>query len=188
MPPFRCKFPYRNPGSTWVVSMAMVKIRSPFLAIERGSVARTTVVFRQKDRRNKCASTMLVTTSTKLERRLLHSWATSSLNPGIDSMIPSCVTGTPKAENSKLAESAEPCCQRATTLFNASVGTGTNQNKKQRGKSNARKTPTPKQTINAPSHQVTSPSMLKQRRTSVSAVNLTLTPISTATAIKAEPK
>ena len=51
----------------------MVKIRSPFFAIERGIEARTTTVFRQKVRRNRCASTMLVTINIRLDRKLLHS-------------------------------------------------------------------------------------------------------------------
>src|SRR5579872_429425 len=118
--------------------MEMVKIRIPFLKIESGMAVKTTALFRQRERRNKCASTMLVTINIRLDRKLLHSCATSRVNPGIDRMIPFCTTGIPKAENSTLADVADPCCQKATTLFNASAGIGTSQNKKQRGNRNRR--------------------------------------------------
>ena len=162
MPPCRCRFPCRNPGSTRVPSNEMMKIRSPFLAIERGIAARTTTVFRQKDRRNRCASTILVTINIRLERKLLHSCATSRVNPGIDNMIPSCETGIPKAENSTVAESADPCCHKATILFKAGAGIGTNQSKKQRGNTNSRAMRVPKQSTKDPIHQITIASMLTE--------------------------
>src|SRR5579864_8585507 len=105
---------------------------------------------------------MLVTINMRLERKLLHSCATSRVSPGIESMIPSCVTGTPTAENSTLAEIAEPCCQKATILFNTGAGIGTNQNKKQRGNRNCRAMRVPKHSTKDPIHQVTIASMLTE--------------------------
>src|SRR5271165_3403898 len=110
---------------------------------------------------------MLVTTSIKLDRKLLHSWATSSRSPGIDRVKPSCVTGTPAAENSRLAESAEYCCQMATILFNACAGIGTSQNRKHRGNRNTRATRGPKQNTNDPIHQITTASIPKESRVSL---------------------
>ena len=187
MPPCWCRLPCKNPGSTRVPSMEMMKIRTPFLAIERGTAAKTTTACRQKERRNKCASTMLVTSNIRLERKLLHSWATSRLNPGIVNMIPFCVTGTPSAENSQLAEMAEPCCQRATNVFNVASGIGTRQNRKQSGKSNNRKVSTPKQTMNDPSHQVTTASMPHVICASDAGVNLPTTTSNTAAINKTGP-
>src|ERR1700731_3956542 len=141
--------------------MAMVKIRIPFLKIERGMATSTTADFLQKERRNKCARTMLVTISIRLDRRLLHSWATSRLSPGIDSRMPSWVTGMPKAENRKLAETADHCCQKATILFNAMAGIGTSQSRKHRGNTNSRAV-RPKHKTNDPIHQITIASMLTE--------------------------
>src|SRR5580693_667677 len=91
----------------------------------------------------------------------------------------------PRAENRKLAERADPCCQKATILFNVNSGSGTRQNKKQRGNSNDRKVRAPKHPINAPSHHVTSASMPHVSCVSDGAVNLPPSPSNTAATNKA---
>ena len=60
-----------------------------FFAIDSGTATSTAPILLQTERRNKCANTMLVTKSIKLERILLHSMATSMLSPGIESTKPS---------------------------------------------------------------------------------------------------
>src|SRR5580693_5353570 len=91
----------------------------------------------------------------------------------------------PKAENRKLAERADPCCHRATILFKANSGSGTSQNRKQRGNSNDRTVRVPKHPMNAPSHQVTSASMPHVSCASDCAVNLPTSPNNTAATNKA---
>src|SRR5579862_823587 len=169
-----------------VPSMAMVKMRTPFLAIERGIAAAITTAFRQLERRNRCARTILVTTNMRLDRKLLHSCATSRLSPGIESTTPFCETGTPTVGNYTLAESAEPLCQNAIVLFNSRSGSGTSQNKKQSGNSKDRNVEAPKLTANDPSHQVTSVTILQNIRTSLASLKLTK-PITAATNNNASP-
>src|SRR5580692_3464493 len=93
----------------------------------------------------------------------------------------------PRAENRKLAERADPCCQRVTILFNVNSGSGTRQYRKQRGNSNDRKVQTPKHPMNAPSHQVTSASMPHVSFASDCAVNLPPSPSNTAATSNATP-
>ena len=189
MPPCRCRFPCRNPGSTRVPSIEITKIRRPFLAIERGIAARTTTVFRPKDRRNRWASTMVVTINIRLDRKLLHSCATSRVNPGIDRMTPFCVTGIPNAENSILAEVADHCCQKATILFKTGAGMGTSQNRKQRGNRNWRAMRAPKHKTKDPIHQITIAAMLTESWISLCAliIRREYTPIRIAITNRAEP-
>src|SRR5579863_1439465 len=101
------------------------------------------------------------------------------------SMRPFSVTELPKAGKRKRAEGADRCCQRVTILFKVNSGSGTRQNKKQRGNSNDRKVQTPKHPINAPSHQVTSASMPHVSCPSDCAVNLPPTPSNIAATNKA---
>ena len=68
---------------------------------------------------------MVVTTSIRVDRILLHSRATSILRLGIDSMIPSCVTGTPTARNMIRAATADCCCKNSTIRLKANSGMGT---------------------------------------------------------------
>src|SRR5258708_1700375 len=136
--------------------MAIVKIRSPFFATERGIATRTTRTLPQPERRKRCASTMLQTTNIRLERMLLHSLATSTVKPGMVSKTPSFATGTPTAANSTCAVKADPCCKRLTISFKTACGNGTSQNRKQRGKSNDRETREPEQRMKAPIHDSTS--------------------------------
>jgi len=140
--------------------MAIVKIRSPFFATERGMAARTTRTLPQPEPRKRCASTMLQTTNIRLERMLLHSLATSTVKPGIVSKTPFCATGTPTAANNTCAAKADPCCKRLTISFKTACGNGTSQNRKQRGKSNDRETREPEQRMKAPIHDSTSENIL----------------------------
>src|SRR5258708_7763216 len=140
--------------------MAIVKIRSPFFATERGIATRTTRTLPQPERRKRCASTMLQTTNIRLERMLLHSLATSTVKPGMVSKTPSFATGTPTAANSTCAVKADPCCKRLTISFKTACGNGTSQNRKQRGKSNDRETREPEQRMKAPIHDSTSENIL----------------------------
>ena len=80
----------------------------------------------------------------------------------MERMIPSCVTGIPKAENSMLADIADPRCQKATIRVNSGAGIGTIQNKKQSGNKNSRAAPVPKQNTKDPLHQMTMASMLME--------------------------
>src|SRR5579863_5298671 len=98
---------------------------------------------------------MLVTINIRLDRKLLHSVATSRLNPGIERNTPSCTTGTPNAESKRLADVAEPCCQMATIWFSNGAGNGTIQNKKHSGNKNRRTTRAPKHSTKDPIHQIT---------------------------------
>ena len=74
--------------STRVVSMARTNIRSPFLATDIGIATAITKAFRQTERKSICARTIVVTTSIKLERMLLHSLASSIVNPGTVICVP----------------------------------------------------------------------------------------------------
>ena len=73
IPPCRCSLPVRYPGSTRVPSIAIVKIRKPFLAIERRTASPITKAFRDGERRQSWAKTMVVTSNIELDRILLHS-------------------------------------------------------------------------------------------------------------------
>ena len=77
---------------------------------------------------------MVVTTSIRLERILLHSRATSISSPGMDNMIPSCVTGTPTARNMIRAANADCCCRNSTIQLKANSGMGTIQEQKAKRK------------------------------------------------------
>src|SRR5271166_5003094 len=125
-----------------------MKIRNPFLAMERGIAANITRTLPQGEPSKSWASTMVVTNKIRLERMLLHSSATSSVSPGIVSRRPSCVTGTPAIAKSRLAAYAELCCKKLTMWFNANSGRGTNHNKKHRGKTQTREIRVPKQQTN----------------------------------------
>ena len=109
---------------------------------------------------------MVVTTSIELERILLHSGATSSVNPGMWTNMPCCATGMPTAAKSKRADAAEPRCSRLTIGFIRKCGRGTIQNKKQRAKSDRRTARLPKQNRNAAIHHTTNASMFTASCTS----------------------
>ncbi len=83
IPPWRWSLPVKKLRSTRVVSSAMTKMRSPFFATESGIATATTSTLRQGERNRSCAKTMVVTTRIKLDRMLLHSRATSTVNPGM---------------------------------------------------------------------------------------------------------
>jgi hypothetical protein len=131
-----------KPRSTRVVSMARTNTRSPFFATERGIATVIAKAFCQAERKLTCARTMVVTASSKLERMLLHSWATSTVNPGMVSCIPSCVTGTPLTAKSAWADAAEPSCNSLMIGFKRNPGKGTIQNKKQKREEGTLKSPT----------------------------------------------
>jgi hypothetical protein len=84
-------------------------MRRPFFATDKGTARAITMSFLQRERKRICAKTMVVTNNIMLDRMLLHSGATSIVNPGIVISIPACSTGTPTTERSKWAEAAEPC-------------------------------------------------------------------------------
>src|SRR5579863_8067074 len=102
---------------------------------------------------------MVVTARMRLERMLLHSGATSSVNPGICTNMPSCVAGTLVSQKSRCAACTEPCCKRRTITFKANSGSGTSQNKKQRGKLERRKARVPKHSTKAAIDQSTKESI-----------------------------
>src|ERR1039457_675522 len=97
---------------------------------------------------------MVVTTSIRLDRILLHSRATSMSSPGMDSMIPSCVTGTPTARNMIRADTADCCCKNSTIQFKANSGMGTTKKRKQEGKKTAEKFLLQKQTGTGETHRL----------------------------------
>ena len=165
-PPCRWSLPVRKLGSTFVVSTPSTNMRSPFLATERGIATATTTTFRQDDRNSKCATTVVVTSNIMLERMLLHSGATSMVNPGICTSMPRCSIGIPAAAKSKWADAAEPCCRRVTIGFKRDWGSGTIQSRKQRGKSARRKALVPKKKIKAPIHHARSANMFSESCTS----------------------
>jgi len=101
IPPSRCNLPVKKLGSTRVASIAMVNMRSPFFATESGIDIRIIKAFRQGERKSSCARTMVVTINMELERMLLHSRATSTVNPGMCTNTPCCCTGTPAAAKSR---------------------------------------------------------------------------------------
>src|SRR5579859_7915733 len=104
--------------------------------------------------------------SIELERILLHSLATSSVNPGIVSITPFCTTGTPIAENSPCAAKADPCCKRRTIWVRINSGNGTKPNKKHNGNRTNRETREPKQNRKIPIHESTRAIISIERRTS----------------------
>jgi hypothetical protein len=59
------------------------------LASVSGIAAAISKAFRHQERRKGCAKTMVITISTKLDRMLLHSRATSILGPGMSKTVPS---------------------------------------------------------------------------------------------------
>ena len=73
---------------------------------------------------------MVVTTSIRLERILLHSRATSISSPGIDSMIPSCVAGTPTARNMIRAADRRLLLQEFDDPAQSELGDGDHQEEK----------------------------------------------------------
>src|SRR3981189_2942747 len=130
-------------------------MRRPFLAADKGTATAMTKSFLQGEHNRTWAKTMVVTINIKLDRILLHSAATSTVNPGIEISIPVWSTGTPAAQSSKWADAAEPCCSSPTIGFSMNSGRGTIQNKKHRGKSARLKARVQKQTIKAPIHHTT---------------------------------
>jgi hypothetical protein len=166
IPPSWCSFPDRNEGSTLVASIAMVKMRNPFLATDRGITKSTAAVLLHGDRSISQANTMVVISSIRLERILLHTFATSSVNPGIESNKPSCATGTWTVTKSARAANADPYCRYSIIRSSAKDGRGTFQNKNQRGKIRERVTLAPKQSAKLPIHQITNDTILIERRTS----------------------
>lgn len=97
---------------------------------------------------------------------LLHSRATSTVSPGIDTRTPVRDTGTPAAEKSIDAAIADPCCSDCTILSSRNEGIGMSRNRKQRGKSRRRAAFVPKQITNAASHKTTKASIPAAGRTS----------------------
>ena len=167
----------------------MVNIRSPFLATESGIATATTKAFRHGERRRSCASTMVVTTSIKLERMLLHSGATARIRSGMCNSRPRCSTGTRATTKRRYAAFAEPCCSKLTIASRTNSGRGTSQNKKHRGKSERRNARVPKQKIKAAIHQSTNADMFRERLVSTESDSLHLATalIATATASNTEP-
>src|SRR5580704_3876981 len=109
---------------------------------------------------------MLVSTNIRLERMLLHSFATSRVKPGIVRKKPSCDTGTPAAVNKSWAANADHCCRNVIMWASMNSGAGTSHNKKPSGNRKARATALPKHRTNAPAHQITTASMLNESRAS----------------------
>ena len=72
--------------------------------------------------------------SAKLERMLLHSFATSTANPGNSNTKRSRKTGTPSMWNSWQAIAEVPTCSKYMSLFSATVGSGTISRRNKRGK------------------------------------------------------
>jgi hypothetical protein len=70
-------------GSTFTHSQHKVSIRKPFRNTPSGITRRTSTQRRRQASNSRCATTTLVINSTKLDRALLHSCATSKLRPGI---------------------------------------------------------------------------------------------------------
>src|SRR5271166_1493712 len=159
--------------------------------MERGMMARMTRAFPQAERSKRWASTILLTSNTRLERILLHSLATSMFSPGIDSTTPSCPTGTRAVAKSRWAADAEPCCKKLTMRLKANSGTGTNHSKKHRGKTHIRKIRVPKQQTNDPIHYVTTANMLRESCSSVARLPThhlpPIKPIRTAITIRVRP-
>jgi hypothetical protein len=149
-----------------VANIASVKMRTPFLKSDRGMTSKINRVFRQAVRRHTCESTMVITNNIRLERILLHSRATSTVSPGIETRTPSREAGTPTAENSNHAAMAEPCCSQCTILTSKNEGMGTIQKRKHRGKIRERETPAPKQMAKAPIHIITKASIAAGSRKS----------------------
>ena len=141
-------------------------MRMPFLATDRGTTSNTTRSFFQVLRSSTWARTIVVTSNIKLDRMLLHSRATSTVRPGIDTRTPVRDTGTPTAEKSSDAAIADPCCSDWTILSSRNAGIGTSRNRKQRGKSSRRAAFVPKQITNAASHRTTKAAIPAAKRTS----------------------
>jgi len=136
------------------------------LAIDKGIATATTRAFRQNERKSRWARTITVTSNIKLDRMLLHSGATSRVNPGICRSVPLCATGISNAWKSKCADTTEPRCRTLTTESSRNSGNGTIHNKKQRGKTARRKARAPKQRANAAIHHATNASMFTESCTS----------------------
>src|SRR5271165_478783 len=143
-----------------------MKIRQPFLAIERTIAARIIKTLLQCERRKRWPTTTQVINNIRLERILLHSLAISTVSPGIVSRTPSCVTGTRATAKSKRAAYADPCCKKLTIWSKANAGRGTNHSKKHRGKMQVRAILVPKLQTNDPIHHVTTASMATGNRIS----------------------
>src|ERR1700691_1011977 len=109
---------------------------------------------------------MLVSTSIKLGRMLLHSFATSRVKPGMVRKKPSCDTGTPTALNRNWAAKADHCCKKVMMWASTNSGTGTSHNKKPRGNMSVRATLFPKHKTNDPAHQITCARMSNESRVS----------------------
>ncbi len=165
-PPLWWNRPVKKLGSTRVLSIPIVKIRSPFLATDRGIANKIIRNFRHGVRRSICARTMVVTSNMRLDRMLLHSRATSTFRPGIDSTIPARTFGTPKAENSSSAAIADPRCNNCTIFVKATGGMGTIQKRKQSGKRSVRARLVPKHRTNAAIHKITKAAMPTDNRNS----------------------
>ena len=111
-------------------------MRMPFLTKDKGIAAATSKLLRHQEPSKRWASTNVVITSIRLERMLLHSRATSMSSPGMDSIIPSCVTGTRATRNMSRAVVADCCCNHSMVQFNTASGIGTINSRKQRGNTN----------------------------------------------------
>src|SRR5580698_9383124 len=138
--------------------MAITKMRKPFLATDNGTATATTNNFRQKERNRSWASTMVVTTSIKLERMLLHSFATSTVKPGMVRKKPSCDTGTPTTVNRSSAVKADHCWRNVMMRASMNEGIGTIHKRKPSGKRKVRAARVPKHRTKAPAHQLTTAS------------------------------
>src|SRR5271163_5023841 len=109
---------------------------------------------------------MVVTTSIKLERMLLHSFATSTVKPGMVRKKPSCETGTPTTVNRSSAVNADHCCRNVMMRASINEGIGTIHKRKPSGKRKVRAARVPKHRTNAPAHQLTTASMERVSRVS----------------------
>jgi 4'-phosphopantetheinyl transferase len=92
----------------------------------------------QPFRRYKCAASRQVMKSARLERMLLHSFATSMVTPGTKRRNPCRETGVPTAWKMRYAISVEACCKARMTRSKATSGNGTISSKNKSGKAAAR--------------------------------------------------
>src|SRR5438309_6054319 len=100
-------------------------MRTPFLTISRGMVARTKTAFVQAERRKRWLASRLMISRAKLERIPLHSLATSIVSPGSEKVKPVRNTGTPSSSKTVYETSADPACSQRIAWFKKTSGMGT---------------------------------------------------------------
>src|ERR1035438_6251611 len=115
----------------------MTRIRNPFRRIPSGITKATSTILRQRVLRKRWDVSKLEMNSTQLERIPLHSLATSSVIPGMDSTTPSWLTGTPAIEKSSWAADADASAEALFSQFTAASGSGTMKTRNATGKAAA---------------------------------------------------